>query len=86
VKGSRTGVGYFLQWTQQNPSNEYLRYVVYRFGRGEKIDLNNAAHILTITPDAQYVDAGSPGSAIYVVTTVDRLGNESAASNKIIVD
>jgi uncharacterized lipoprotein YddW (UPF0748 family) len=86
VKGSRKGVGYFLQWTQQNPSNEYLRYVVYRFNKGEKIDLENAAHILAVTPEAHYVDAGSPGGVVYVVTTLDRLSNESAASNKIVVE
>jgi uncharacterized lipoprotein YddW (UPF0748 family) len=83
VKGKLTAVGFFLQWTQQNPANEYLRYIVYRFNKGERIDLNDAAHIVTITQDVHYVDAEKTESPVYVVTTIDRLWNESTASNKV---
>jgi hypothetical protein len=86
IRGSRTASGYYLQWTQQNPSNEYLRYAVYRFARGERIDLSNPAYILAVTPEAHYVDAGAKGPCTYVVTTLDRLWNESWPSNKIAVD
>jgi uncharacterized lipoprotein YddW (UPF0748 family) len=83
VKGSTTAQGYFLQWVQQNPFNEWLRYGVYKFQKGERIDLNNAAHLIAVTENAQYLDAGTGGGSFYVVTTLDRLWNESLPSNKV---
>jgi uncharacterized lipoprotein YddW (UPF0748 family) len=83
IKGKASPQGYLLQWTQQNPKNEALRYVVYRFPKGERIDLDNPEHILAITPSAQYLDESRKASSTYVVTTIDRLWNESAASNKV---
>ena len=83
VKGTSSAQGYLLQWTQQNPQNEVLRYAVYRFAKGERIDLSNPEHIIALTPSAQYLDAGSQPSCTYIVTTLDRLWNESAASNKV---
>ncbi len=83
VKGGRTASGFFLQWTPPAPSNDAVRYGVYRFEKGEKIDLNNAARILALTPDTQYIDAVSPAGATYIITALDRLWNESAGSNRI---
>ena len=86
VKGSRTAVGYYLQWIQQNPRNESLHYAVYRFAKGERVDLDNAAHILAITSEVHYLNAKAPGNSVYVVTSVDRLWNESGISNKIAAE
>lgn len=86
VKGSRTAVGYFLQWTQHNPTHEPLRYAVYRFNKGEKMDLNNAERIIALTLEPRYVDEGTPTDVFYVVTTLDRLWNESEGSNRIKAD
>ena len=81
VKGYNTASGYFLQWTQQNPSREMLRYIIYRFAKGSAIDLDNPEHIIGITAETQYIDAHAPATSVYVVTTIDRLWNESMASN-----
>ncbi len=83
LKGSLTAQGYFLQWTQQNPAGEPLRYVVYRFSGSERPDLENAARILAITGDAHYIDAASPGNSVYIITALDRLWNESKKSNAV---
>jgi uncharacterized lipoprotein YddW (UPF0748 family) len=83
VKGNLTAQGYFLQWTQQNPSREPLKYVVYRFGKEEKVDISNSARILAIVSEAQYLDANAPGNSVYLVTTIDRLWNESGQSNRV---
>jgi hypothetical protein len=60
------------------------RYVVYRFFRGEKINLDDPSHILCIT-DRTMLPLGYQGghtSWTYVVTALDRLQNESKAVKK----
>jgi uncharacterized lipoprotein YddW (UPF0748 family) len=83
VKGSNAASGYQLQWTQQNLQNESLRYAVYRFPKGERINLNNPERIIALTPNVHYLDTEAPPSSTYVVTTLDRLWNESTASNRV---
>lgn len=83
LKGTATGAGFFLQWTQPGATREPLRYAVYRFASGEKINLEQAAHIVAITTEPQYLDASRPASAVYIVTALDRLWNESKGSNAI---
>ncbi len=83
VKGSRTASGFFLQWTGENPSGELIRYAVYRFPKGAKIDLDNTEYLLALSEAPQYIDAGYSEGASYVVTALDRLWNESEASNKV---
>lgn len=60
-------------------------YVIYRFNRGERIDTENADHILKISfgPETSYTDLAVSANQnyIYVVTAIDRLKNESARSN-----
>ena len=57
------------------------RYVVYRFEKGEKQELANPRHIVAITPDPFY-KLPSADRATYVVTTLDRLQNESRGVKK----
>jgi len=84
VKGSNTSHGYFLQWTQMNPNHENLRYLVYRFPKNEKPDLNDPRRIVAITTQSKYVDAAADTlSSFYMITALDRLWNESAPSNKV---
>lgn len=54
-------------------------YVVYRFRKGERIDLNDASHILAITPQTFYrlPYQGGKEKYTYIVTALDRLHNES---------
>lgn len=62
--------------------DEAFGYVIYRFGPGEELDLNNPQNILHITYNANetsYSDnlARQEGHFTYVVTSLDRLKNES---------
>ncbi|MBL7693024.1 MAG: hypothetical protein JNM41_15630, partial [Flavipsychrobacter sp.] len=68
-----------------NPAKEPLRYVVYRFNAGEKIDLERNDRIISIQQDATYkdTDAAAHKQATYVVTALDRVWNESPASNAV---
>ena len=83
VKGTPSSIGYLLQWTPQNPSDEPLRYVIYRFGKGERTDLNNAASIVAITADTKYIDDKWTAGSTYVITALDRLWNESPGSSRV---
>lgn len=61
-------------------------YVVYRFNEGEPLDIESPQNILHITYDytqTQYTDnlTRKNGHYRYVVTTIDRLKNESLPSN-----
>ena len=60
------------------------QYVVYRFARGEKVNLNDASHILCITKNTMLSLPYQGGKAkyTYVVTALDRLQNESKGVKK----
>ncbi len=83
LSGKATASGFFLQWTQRNAGNEPLRYAVYRFAAGEPTDLKDAAHIIAVTSEKKFVDAGAKEASVYVVTALDRLWNESRPSNQV---
>ncbi len=77
--------GVLLKWEQSNPQKEPLRYVVYRFVNNEKIDLDRNDKIISIQQGTVYKDAESHNyrQAVYIVTALDRLWNESKPSNKV---
>ena len=58
-------------------------FVVYRFRRGEKIDIERAENILSVTPDNFYVLPYEGGKTryTYAVTALDAFRNESKASS-----
>ncbi|SDM03794.1 Uncharacterized lipoprotein YddW, UPF0748 family [Daejeonella rubra] len=62
-------------------------YIIYRFIKGRKINLNNPENILKIQFDssASFSDktAVRKKKYTYVITAIDRLKNESLASNKV---
>ena len=82
VKATWTEKGYLLNWKAKkdisNPEAPNY-FVVYRFAKGAKMDLNDPSHIVTITPETSYLLPYEKGreSWKYVVTTVDRFNNES---------
>jgi len=87
VKSLWTIDGYMLFWTAPKAKtlmDEAIRYVIYRFERGEKIDLEDPSHIVAITPNEfyklPYVDGQKKYT--YVVTALDRLHNESKYKRK----
>jgi uncharacterized lipoprotein YddW (UPF0748 family) len=76
--------GTTLEWHTENPTKEPLSYVVYRFAANEDIDLERSDRIISIQKDAKFKDpeAKQHKGAKYVVTALDRLSNESEASNQ----
>lgn len=84
LKALWTADGYFLFWTAPNSkrwSDEVARYVVYRFGKGERVDLSDPSHIIDITPQTFIkLPYGEQQTYTYIVTALDRLSNESKPS------
>ena len=64
-------------------------YVIYRFDTGDKIDTDNPQNILNIeynTNTSYTDDSVEKGKTYrYIVTALDRLKNESAASAMVTV-
>ncbi len=53
-------------------------YVVYRFDKGERINLDDPSKIVAVSSQPYYeLPAQQSGSCVYVVTALDRLQNES---------
>lgn len=66
---------------------EPIKYLVYRFKKGEQADLNKSENIIQLTQQKNYIDViANPQDYYYIVTSLDRLWNESEASNKASVN
>jgi uncharacterized lipoprotein YddW (UPF0748 family) len=85
LSATRTGGGAQLKWQANNPAKEKLRYVVYRFVNNETVDLERSDRILSIQQGNEFTDPGASKvkRPLYVVTALDRMWNESKASNKV---
>lgn len=79
-----TSDGPALFWTApeyKDDMNRPVRYVVYRFEKGQKVDINKASHIVATTTNTfLLLSKADKGRCVYVVTALDRLQNESKAS------
>ncbi len=87
VKPVWTADGYILFWTAPKATHEMdkaVQYVVYRFARKEKVNIDDASKIVAITRDTYYKLPYEDGKTkyVYVVTALDRLQNESALAKK----
>ena len=87
VKMVWTYEGPVLFWTAPKAKDEMdkaVQYVVYRFDKKEKINLDDASHIVAITRDHFYPLPYNDGKTKYqyVVTALDRLHNESKGTKK----
>lgn len=87
LKVVSTSDGPVLFWTKPKGKgweDEARQYVVYRFAKKEKVDLNDASHIVAVTSDnflrLPYVDGST--KYVYYVTALDRMSNESKAAKK----
>ena len=79
--------GYILCWTAPKAKQEMdraIQYVVYRFAKGEKRNLDDPSKIVAITRDTFYKLPYEDGKTTYyyVVTALDHLQNESKAVKK----
>ena len=59
--------------------DEARTYAIYRFAKGEKINIDDASHLVATTDKTFYALPYEDGSQryTYVVTALDRLSNES---------
>ncbi len=75
-----TDDGPVLMWTApkaKTQMDEAAWYAVYRFRKGEKIDLEDATHLVAVTRQPFYnLPEDAPGH-VYIVTALDRMHNES---------
>lgn len=82
VKVIMTCDGPVLFWTAPKGKkwgDVAVKYVVYRFEPGEKVDLSDASNIVAVTSDTFYKLPMNNGRTIYAVTALDRMSNESKA-------
>ncbi|WPO63331.1 family 10 glycosylhydrolase [Bacteroides fragilis] len=87
VKKVWTEDGYMLFWTPPKAKDEMdraVQYVVYRFGNKEKVNIDDASHIVAVTRNNFYKLPYKDGKNKYryVVTALDRLHNESKSVSK----
>ena len=87
LKMSWTFQGPVLMWKEPKAKTELdkaVQYVVYRFDKGEKVNLNDPSKIVTITRENFIILPYDEGKVKYqyVVTALDRLHNESKAVKK----
>ena len=87
VKKVWTEDGYMLFWTPPKAKDEMdraVQYVVYRFGDKEKVNIDDASHIIAVTRNNFYKLPYKDGKNKYryVVTALDRLHNESKSVSK----
>ena len=82
LKAEKNAQGYTLRWKvkgeRENPQDAQY-FVIYRFKRGEKIDLDDPSKIMAFT---RYTECYLPMNAKdmkyrFVITSVDRFHNES---------
>ena len=89
VKPVWTSGDYVLFWTApkwKDWQDEAVKYVVYRFAPGEKVDINDPSKIVAITTSTYYKLPYADGKRkfTYVVSALNRLQNESKVVKKKI--
>ncbi len=89
VKPVWTRDGYILFWTAPKSkkwSDEATKYAVYRFAKGEKVNVNDPSKLVTVTSNTYYKLPYSAGRTkyYYVVTSLNRLQNESKPAKKAV--
>ena len=87
LKVVTTSDGPVLFWTAPRGKkwdNQAVKYVVYRFAKGERLNTDDPKHILTITRNNFYKlpTDGGKDKYTYIVTALDRMENESKAAKK----
>ena len=87
VKKVWTEDGYMLFWTAPRAKDEMdraVQYVVYCFGDKERVNIDDASHIVAVTRNNFYKLPYKDGKNKYryVVTALDRLHNESKSVSK----
>ena len=74
------GNGPVLFWTAPKAKkwgDEANKFVVYRFKKGEKVNLSDPSAIIAVTYQTMLKLPATSEKCTYVVTSLDRVGNES---------
>jgi hypothetical protein len=84
-----TNDGFFLYWTAPKAkkwNEEATKYAVYRFAKGEKVNTNDPSKLVAITSNTYFKLPYSDGRTkyYYVVTSLNRLQNESKPVKKTV--
>ena len=82
IELEKSDEGSFLSWDapangREQKSDDAIRFVVYEFLPGEKLDINNSQAIVALTPFNRVRIANPEPGLSYAVTTLDRLNRES---------
>ncbi len=78
IEGQR--VIFWLPPRGKNWNSEAVRYGVYRFAKGERVDLDDNNHLVTLTTNTFYeIPSTEQVPCVYVITALDRMWNESSA-------
>jgi uncharacterized lipoprotein YddW (UPF0748 family) len=65
---------------------DITKFVVYQFSKNDEIDISNPKYIVAITYSNSYdLDDNLPAGTKFVVTALDRVNNESDASNAVTI-
>lgn len=87
LKAIWTSDGYVLFWRApkgKDWDDKAMKYVVYRFARNERVNINDPSKIVAIT-DHTFINLPYDKGDVrytYVVTALDRMSNESKAKKK----
>lgn len=88
LKFSWTPEGPMLTWKAPKAKakkwgDQVTRFAVYRFEKGASVDLNDVSALQTVTYSDEYKVVYEKGKKyVYVVTALDRVGNESKGKKK----
>lgn len=83
---TNTAKGVKLNWKSVAKETTKITYAIYRFDENEKIDLNNSENLIALQKETNFEDYSKGKKYVYIVTALDRLWNESKASNKAIAE
>jgi len=89
LRADFTGKGLKVAWRRAE-TNDYRQqeryYCVYKFRKGERVDLKDMTHLFLRTPKTEFYDEDIEGSRkfTYVVTAVDVFNNEGKPAKKTI--
>ena len=89
VKPVWTSDGYVLFWTAPKSKqwrDEATKYAVYRFAKGEKVNTDDPSKLIAVTSNTFYKLPYQDGRTkyYYVVTSLNRLQNESKPAKKAV--
>jgi len=87
IKAKWTSDGYMLTWAAPKGKtwkNTAVKYAVYRFAKGEKVNIEDASKLVAITSNTYYKLPYNDGKQKYtfVVTALNRIHNESKIAKK----